>query len=170
MLSPVERNDSFDVIVMEFETELPRALHLANRLRQRYPKAHIIFLNIWVLVRYQHIPTGMNMKQWFDKQLPGFLDSVSDKFTKEAMGKLSTVIKEKTSSEDWRYMQAFGKENMMKEEFPKHGVRVVNMAFPENAHDAIGHAGLCEYTLLHSFSAHVVPSLTHALPSANSRW
>jgi len=67
----VGESEIYDVIVLEWPPiSFGTTFELAKRLRQRFPNAYIIILDIWALVQNNHIPTGQILQVWLkDKSI-----------------------------------------------------------------------------------------------------
>eukprot|EP00543_Licmophora_paradoxa_P005292 CAMPEP_0202454350 /NCGR_PEP_ID=MMETSP1360-20130828/12113_1 /ASSEMBLY_ACC=CAM_ASM_000848 /TAXON_ID=515479 /ORGANISM="Licmophora paradoxa, Strain CCMP2313" /LENGTH=403 /DNA_ID=CAMNT_0049073653 /DNA_START=187 /DNA_END=1398 /DNA_ORIENTATION=+ len=63
-------NEIYDVIVLEYNLRADKDLiQLARRLRQRFPKATIIFLHIWLPFQLHHKPSNRNIKAIVENSL-----------------------------------------------------------------------------------------------------
>ena len=86
----VGESEIYDVIVLEwtpifFDT----TIELAKRLRQRFPNAYIIILDLWCLIQYKHIPTEKSLQGWLKKEYPheaGLIDNVQEHSSPEDCG------------------------------------------------------------------------------------
>lgn len=57
--------ESFDVIVLEFPPHFwVYTFKLAERLRERFPNALIIFFDMWRPIEYTHVPSGNPIQKW----------------------------------------------------------------------------------------------------------
>lgn len=84
----------YDVIVLEYYSDVGNILQLAKRLRQRFPKAIMIFLRIWNPSQLSYRPAAnQNIRYWFKQT--NFTSIHSPLFHK--------FLREETSPEDWRF-------------------------------------------------------------------
>ena len=71
----------FDVILLEFSLEQEGLAPLAMRLRQRWPKATIIFVQLWNPLLYTHKASGLNYVEWIEShQFSTFDDTKLHRF------------------------------------------------------------------------------------------
>jgi hypothetical protein len=88
----VGEDSVYDVIILEyFLRAYEGLLRLAVRLRQRFPNASIVILRIWSPLLYTHVPTGLSMREWMQKN--DFGDNLID-------AKFHAMLR-MTKREDW---------------------------------------------------------------------
>jgi hypothetical protein len=108
IMKKVEDNDSYDVIVLEFHRHFADTVTLAGRLRQRYPRSHIILLDLINLLSYTK--DGKILSDWLRINDPsgtlekalntvGSATEVSD----FALARINTIIKAETTSDQWNF-------------------------------------------------------------------
>ena len=95
----VGESEIYDVIVLEwtpifFET----TIELAKRLRQRFPNAYIIILDLWALIQYKHIPTKQSLQVWLKGE-----NMISHERGHPHVAGLMEYVQEHSSPEDWSY-------------------------------------------------------------------
>jgi hypothetical protein len=138
----VADDQSFDVIVLEYADSLfSVTLQLAKRLRQRFPKALILFLDMWLMVYFQNIPSGgKHLNVWSLQR--GFATSSSgagDGGGGIIEPRLAQRVLNKTKADDWVYLKdEFAYSDSHKKRIG-HGVQghVVTAPIPANAHEAL---------------------------------
>ena len=81
----------FDVILLEFSLEHEGLVPLAIRLRQRWPKATIVFVQLWSPLLYTHKASGLNYVEWIE----------SHQFSKFDDTKLHRFLYEYSSPSGW---------------------------------------------------------------------
>jgi hypothetical protein len=93
---------AFDVIVLEYEFDANVTIALAKRVRARFPKAKIIILEMWLLLRWFHQPTSQSMAGWMDAWL---LQNVGSKANKASCSQIRNAILQDApkNNQDWRY-------------------------------------------------------------------
>lgn len=99
MMEEHENGDAFDVIVLEYNNIFSgSAYELAKRLRHRYPNALILFLDMWLMIMYEHIPSGKNMASWSGEegfQIYGSAEGIDPNLSKH--------ILQTTKPQQWKY-------------------------------------------------------------------
>jgi hypothetical protein len=128
MVHPVEQDDSFDVIVLEYETYVPSVLSLVKRLRKRYPEAHIIVTEMWLLKRFVHSRTGKDM---------GTFASKLTWATNEMEAEVAAAIVKSTKTTDWRYTGSVYSDRLVQALKNLGNVAVLKPEVPVNGHEAI---------------------------------
>lgn len=130
------REESFDVIVLEYQNPFfSTTLQLAKRLRQRFPNALILFLDMWLMAYFQNIPSGKSLDAWSLQR--GFATSG----TGGIIGpRLTQRVMNKTRVEDWFYlMEELAYSDSHKKRISHKGIEgyVVTAPIPANAHEAL---------------------------------
>jgi hypothetical protein len=147
MLDPVEKGDSFDVVVLEFDTDGFFVAHLARRMRERYPHAYIILVEMWKMVFYRNIRDGKPVLQWLQDKGFGKLSGPG-----KIGPSFSEFIYKNSSPEDWQYGDP-GFDPDIYTQLEDLGVGVVRSRVPQNLHEALFHtnvflADLHHYTVI----------------------
>lgn len=127
-------NDAFDVIILEYPNDpthyFPNTIKLAQRLRQRFPEALIIFMELWIPLEYNHIPTGKNVFQWAGEQQQ---QEGADKMS------VSALVQERTKPEEWEFgpQHEHTVEQLQEITQPSVQGHYLKVARPANAHTAM---------------------------------
>jgi hypothetical protein len=112
-MKDVENNDSYDVIVLEFLRDVSDTMHLARRLRQRYPKAHMILLDVFIFSQFLikgdnwrsiplpewirnnaasvHLSRFIGWSKWTQEMPPSWTSEIKD------------LVQQKTKHDEWEY-------------------------------------------------------------------
>jgi hypothetical protein len=168
MTHPVENGDAFDVIVLEYDLDGQFVVQLAQRLRHRYPEAHIVLVDMWKLDGYRTMKeANKTLGQWL-------VDHGIEvkKTTYSVKPSTAKYILTNTSPNDWFYQNHARFDRKMYENLEKLGVAVVKSQIPWDLHSAMRRS---HYFVedLHHFSVaghlHVADQILRHLERINFR-
>ena len=148
----VGESEIYDVIVLEwspmfFET----TIELAKRLRQRFPNAYIIVLEMWALILYNYIPTGQSLDVWLtDKNM------ISHPEIHPHSAGLMEYVQEQTSPEDWSYSWAHSYLPDQINQFGALGAHMIKVPAPVNVLEAMMQHGFFADFVHLSPSGHIM--------------
>jgi hypothetical protein len=95
----------YDVIILEYMAScLESTIHLANRLRQRFPNAYIMVLDVWAPCGFYYLRAAKtHLVHWLNDN--GFPDIAAD----DPM--IAKTVKEKTLAKEWAYFGAYKEQH-----------------------------------------------------------
>ena len=129
-----KEDEAFDVIILEFDRPFfLETVWLVHRLRQRYPKAHIIILELWLLSYIFNIRSDQYLNQWADQE--GF-ETHGDGIMGDR--RLAYHLKTNTDVTDWDLK--FERFQYSQEEihaFQEEDAVVLPIPIPRNARHAV---------------------------------
>jgi hypothetical protein len=162
---------AFDVIVLEYEHDSDVTIQLARRIRDRFPQAKIIILEMWLLRRWFHMPTGNGIAQWTEANIKVDADRnipVCDQVRNgihEARG-------EDPDKTVWKYLGNLYTKELM-EEAASFGAEVFKVPVPVDIYEATNDHACSFFPDMHHYSAmghrHVAHHIYQLMIDTNMR-
>ena len=148
----VGESEIYDVIVLEWSAVFFKTtIELAKRLRQRFPNAYIIILDLWCLIEYKHIPTGQSLEVWLKGE-----NMISQERGHPHVAGLMEYVQEHSSPEDWEY-SSFGMYTLGQiKEFDALDAHMIHVPVPATVPEAMMQHGLFSDFLHWSAAGHIM--------------
>ena len=124
-------DEVFDVIVLEFiGPHIQYTLKLVTRLKHRFPDALFVFLDMWLLMMWQHVPSGKIMAGWSSEQ------GLTSRGLGQTPQALDKVVTDLTKPEDWIYKTTHMYTKEQVQLLQRYGP-VVHPPLPDNVYKAV---------------------------------
>jgi len=118
----------YDVIILEYFSDIGNILQLSRRLRQRFPKATIIFLRVWNPSQLSYRPaSNKNLRYWVK----------ATNFTSIHDPDLHRFLLEETSADDWAFHSFADCAKKQDEAIREVGGVLVEMQRPSDLREAL---------------------------------
>ena len=161
---------AFDVIVVEFDRPFfDETAWLVHRLRERYPDAHIIVMEFWLLSYTYHKPTGRYLPKWAQEE--GFSTHGNGVMTDK---RLTHYLKTTTELSEWSLQtDKFQYSPEEVQVFRNYNAVVLPIPISTNARHAAQGNGPLFFNDMHHYSVagheHIRNAILQELRDANFR-
>jgi len=124
--------ENYDVIILEFIIWTTHLDLLAERLRERYPDALIIFVELWNAVRIRRTENNEMVLFWMERNFPQTTKLDSPEFVEH--------IRTKTQPKDWKF-DLRGREEFIQQIAKNVDAEVFHLPRLDSAHAALVQQG-----------------------------